>query len=307
MDIVWITTAVITGIGLFVGTGLVFMGKKFHVEIDEREAAVRALLPGNNCGACGYAGCDAMAAAIARGEAPVNGCPVGGGAVAQQIGAVMGTDAGSIERKLAFVKCKGSCEYTDNQGNYVGIPDCASAARAGLALSRCDYGCLGLGSCAKVCPEGAIRVENGVAVVNRKLCVGCGLCAKACPKGLIELLPEHQTLAVQCSNRDRGPQVKQVCSAGCIGCMLCVRQCEHDAIHVENNLARIDCDACVQCGNCAEKCPSGVIGSTAALPVRKQPCSRTDLPDRKTLIWKAACCLLIAVVLILLLSGVLNV
>ena len=126
---------------------------------------------------------------------------------------------------------------------------------------------MGLGSCVKVCPQGAITVRNGVAVVNRRKCVGCGLCAKACPKNLIELIPETHLVAVQCSNRDKGPQVKKVCSAGCIGCMLCTRQCEAKAITVENNLARINYEACTQCGKCAEMCPSQVITQ----PAGKQP------------------------------------
>ena len=132
MDIsmILITTAVIAVIGLIVGAGLVFTGKKFAVEIDEREAAVREVLPGNNCGACGFAGCDAMAAAIAAGEAPVNGCPVGGSSTAEKIGVIMGVEAGAVIRKIAFVHCKGSCEYTQDQGLYIGIMDCASAVRA---------------------------------------------------------------------------------------------------------------------------------------------------------------------------------
>ena len=266
MELILITTAVITVIGLCVGAGLVFTGKKFAVEVDEKESAVREVLPGNNCGACGYAGCDAMAAAIAKGEAPVNGCPVGGAPVAQKIGAIMGTDAGDVERRVAFVRCKGSCAVTKNQGNYIGIPDCASAVRAGLALTDCDYGCLGLGTCVRVCPEQAITVRDGVAVVNRSRCVGCGLCAKACPKGLIELIPASKRVAVQCSNKDRGPQVKQVCSAGCIGCMLCTKQCETGAITVANNLAHIDYAACTQCGKCVEKCPAKVITPPATRP-----------------------------------------
>lgn len=259
MNTILITTIVFTVIGLAVGAGLVFAGKKFYVETDEREAAVRELLPGNNCGACGYAGCDAMAAAIAKGEAPVNGCPVGGAPVAEQIAAIMGTEAGAIEKRVAFVRCKGSCEVTKNQGNYIGVQDCKSAVLNGIRFTDCDYGCLGLGSCVKVCPEQAITVKDGVASVNRFRCVGCGLCVKACPKGLIELIPANSLTAVQCSNRDKGPQVKKVCSAGCIGCMLCTRQCENGAITVENNLAHINYSECVQCGKCAEKCPVKVI------------------------------------------------
>ena len=259
MEIIIITTLVLTAIGLIVGIGLVFTGNKFRVEVDERETAVRECLPGNNCGACGFAGCDAMAAAIVKGEAPVNGCPVGGGPVALKIGEVMGVTAEAEERKVAFVRCKGSCEVTHNQGNYVGIKDCRSAVLSGINVTECDYGCLGFGSCAAVCPQNAIRVKNGVAEVDRRKCVGCGLCVKACPKGLIELIPSSKRVAVQCSNKDKGPLVKKVCSAGCIGCSLCVRQCEHDAVSVENNLAHINYQNCVQCGKCAEKCPVKVI------------------------------------------------
>ncbi len=264
MNIILITTITITVIGVIVGAGLVFADKKFHVEVDERETAVRAALPGNNCGACGYAGCDAMAAAIAKGEAPANGCPVGGASVAAAVNAIMGTDAEAAERKVAFVKCKGSCDVTRNQGNYVGPMDCRSVALNGLTITECGYGCLGLGSCVQACPQGAIRVDNGVAVVNEAKCVGCGLCVKACPKGLIELVPESNRVRVQCSNRDRGPAVKAVCEAGCIGCQLCTRQCEFDAVHVNDNLARITYANCTQCGKCAEKCPAKVITRPAA-------------------------------------------
>ena len=260
MNTILITALVITVIGIVVGAGLVWTGNKFRVEVDEREAAVREVLPGNNCGACGFAGCDAMAAAIAKGEAPVGGCPVGGAPVAAKVAAIMGADsAEAAERNIAFVRCKGSCAVTKNQGNYIGVEDCRSVVLNGLHITDCDYGCLGLGSCVKVCPQGAIRVADGVAVVNRAKCVGCGLCVKACPKGLIELIPESRRVAVQCSNRDKGPQVKKVCSAGCIGCALCVRQCESDAITVEGNLAHVNYANCVQCGKCAEKCPAKVI------------------------------------------------
>ena len=130
---------------------------------------------------------------------------------------------------------------------------------AGLNLTDCGYGCLGLGSCVAACPQNAIQVVDGVAMVNRKRCIGCGLCVKACPKGLIELVPASKRVIVQCSNHDRGPLVKKVCTAGCIGCMLCTKQCEFDAIHVTANLAQVNYDNCTQCGKCAQKCPAKVI------------------------------------------------
>ncbi len=259
MNIIIITTVVIAVIGIAVGAGLVFTGRKFHVDVDERETAVRECLPGNNCGACGYAGCDALATAIVTDQAPVNACPVGGAPTAKQIGLIMGKSADDAERIVAFVRCKGTCDVTRNQGNYIGIADCRSAVLAGLNVTDCSYGCLGFGSCQTVCPQDAIRVRNGVAEINSKKCVGCGLCVKACPRGLIELVPESKRVRVQCSNRDRGPMVKKVCSAGCIGCQLCTKQCEFDAIHVAGNLASVDYAACTQCGKCAEKCPVKVI------------------------------------------------
>ena len=257
--IILYTTIVITVIGILVGAGLVFTGKKFYVEVDEKEAAVRKCLPGNNCGACGFARCDAMAAAIAKGDAPVNGCPVGGTPVAEQIGEIMGISAEAVDRKVAFVKCKGSCAVTHNQGNYIGIQDCRSAMLGGINVTDCDYGCLGFGSCVSVCPQHAIRIVDGVAVVDEDKCVACGLCVKTCPKHLIELVPEKSHVRVQCSNKDKGPQVKKVCQAGCIGCSLCVRQCEFDAVHVDGNLASINYENCTQCGKCAAKCPAKVI------------------------------------------------
>ena len=262
--IILITVAVIAVIGAIVGSGLVFTGKKFYVEVDPREAAVREKLPGNNCGACGYAGCDALAAAIAAGNAPVNACPVGGAPVAEEIGKIMGVAAGAMDRKVAFVRCKGSCEVTHNQGNYVGMKDCRSAALAGIPVTDCDYGCLGFGSCAEVCPEHAITVKDGVAVVNRAKCVGCGLCAKACPRGLIELVPEKKHVFVQCMNRDKGPAVRKVCSAGCIGCSLCSRVCESGAMEFSGTLAHVNPELCTECGKCAEKCPAKVITAPQA-------------------------------------------
>ena len=259
MDIIWITTLVIAVIAVIVGSGLVFTSKKFAVKVDERETAVREKLPGNNCGACGFAGCDALAAAIVKGEANVNACPVGGAPVAEAIGDIMGTTAGALERKTAFVACKGTCDVTKNQGNYIGIQDCRAAVLSGINVTDCNYGCLGFGSCAEVCPEQAISVQNGVAVVNRNRCVSCGLCVKACPRGLISLIPESKVVRVQCSNKDKGPQVKKVCSAGCIGCGICAKQCESEAIEFSGTLARVNPEKCTLCGKCAEKCPAKVI------------------------------------------------
>lgn len=259
MQSILIATAAVGAIGLVVGVLLIIVSKKFEVEVDVKEQAVREYLPGNNCGACGYAGCDAMAAAIAKGEAPVTGCPVGGTPVAEQIARIMGVEAAAEEKRVAFVKCAGTCEKVVQKCNYVGIHDCASAASCGLSPWACDYGCLGFGSCVAACPFGAITVIDGVAKVDREKCKACGKCVAACPKHLIEIIPDKASYTVNCSNKDRGPAVKKACSVGCIGCKLCEKQCEHDAIQVENNVAQIDYEKCVGCGKCAEKCPVGAI------------------------------------------------
>ncbi len=254
-----IATLVVGVIGLLIGMALVATGKKFYVEVDERVEKVRGLLPGNNCGACGYAGCDAVSAAIVSGEARVNACPVCSADAVEKIGEVMGVDAVQSIRKVAFVKCAGDCDSTSERCKYVGIDDCRAAVLAGISIWECDYGCLGYGSCVKACAFDAIRVENGVAIVDPDKCTGCGQCAAACPKGLIEITRADKKAAVRCSNHDRGPAVKKACSAGCIGCSLCVKQCEHEAITVTGNLAHIDYDKCSGCGKCAEKCPSKII------------------------------------------------
>ena len=259
MQSIIIATVAVAIIGLLIGVLLVIVGNKFKVETDPREAAVREFLPGNNCGGCGYAGCDALAAAIVAGDAPVNGCPVGGDAVGEQIANIMGVEAEEGVKKVAFVKCGGDCDHAVAKCNYVGIKDCASAVASGLSPWKCDYGCLGFGSCAAACPFDAIHVVNGVARVDRSKCKACGKCTAACPKHLIELLPVTAVHAVECSNKDRGPAVKKVCSAGCLGCKLCEKQCESGAITVEKNVAHIDYEKCTGCGKCAEKCPMHAI------------------------------------------------
>lgn len=254
-----IATVLLAITGLIIGVALVFTGRKFAVEVDERETAVRECLPGNNCGACGFAGCDAMAAAIVKGDAPVNGCPVGGAPVAAEVGKIMGVSAEAQEKKVAFVRCAGTCNVSKQKGNYVGIRDCRSAALAGVKVYECDHGCYGFGNCAAVCPQGAIHVVDGLARVDREACIGCQLCTKECPQNLIEMMPYAKHVAVQCHSTEKGPQVRKSCSAGCIGCGLCEKNCPFDAIHVNNNLAHIDYDKCKQCKICVGKCPAKVI------------------------------------------------
>ena len=243
-------------IGVFLGVA----GKKFAVEVDEKEVAVREALPGNNCGGCGYPGCDGLAAAIAKGEAPVNGCPVGGEPVGKVIAAIMGQEVVETARQVAYVKCAGTCEKTKDNYEYTGVEDCEMMAFIpGGGAKSCTYGCLGFGSCVKACPFGAIDVVNGVAVVDKEACKACGKCVAKCPKHLIELVPYEQTTFVQCSSHAKGKAVTSACEVGCIGCKKCEKTCPNGAITVDNFCAHIDYSKCTNCGACKEVCPRHII------------------------------------------------
>lgn len=255
-----IAAVIVGGTGLFIGAFLGLAGKKFAVEIDEREEAIVNALPGNNCGGCGYAGCSGLAAAIVKGEAEINGCPVGGAVVAEEIGKIMGVEAKEQKRMIAFVKCAGTCEKAKRDYVYTGIEDCTMMkTMQNGGPKSCNYGCHGFGTCVKACPFDAIHIENGVAVVDKEACKACGKCIAVCPQNLIEFVPYEQKHLVQCNSKDKGKDVMSVCEAGCIGCKMCQRVCEYDAITVENNIAHIDPEKCTNCGACAEKCPKKII------------------------------------------------
>lgn len=255
-----IATVVVSVVGLFIGLFLGIAGIKFAVEVDEKEEAVLGVLPGNNCGGCGYPGCSGLAAAIAKGEAPVNACPVGGEPVGKQIAEIMGVEAGETTRMVAFVKCQGDCEKAKVDYDYTGVEDCAMLSFVPNGGPKsCNYGCLGYGSCVKACPFDAIHVVNGIAVVDKEACKACGKCVAACPKNLIELIPYEAKYVVACSSKEKGPVTMKECSVGCIGCTLCAKNCPNDAVKIENFLSVIDQEKCEGCGICMEKCPKKTI------------------------------------------------
>lgn len=253
-------TAVVSAVGIFVGLFLGVAGIKFKVKVDEKEEAVASALPGNNCGGCGFAGCSGLAAAIAKGEAPVNACPVGGEAVGKKIAEIMGVDAGNSVREVAYVHCQGDCEKAGTDYDYSGAEDCRMLSFVPNGGPKsCNSGCLGYGTCVKVCPFDAIHVVKGVAVVDKEKCKACGKCIAVCPKHLISLIPYDTKQIVACSSTDKGPVTMKACQVGCIGCGICAKICPKGAVTVENFHAVIDPDKCVGCGACEQKCPKKAI------------------------------------------------
>lgn len=255
-----VATAIVGIVGLIVGLFLGIAAISFKVEVDEREEAILEALPGNNCGGCGYAGCSGLAAAIVKGEAPVNACPVGGEVVGNAIAAIMGVEAEVGNRKVAFVHCKGDCNKAKTDYEYFGVNDCAMVGFVpGGGPKSCNYGCLGYGNCVKVCPFDAIHIVDGVAVVDKEACKACGKCVIACPKNLISLVPYDAKHIVACSSKDKGPVAMKACDVACIGCGLCKKNCPNDAITVVDFHAVIDQEKCTKCGKCAEVCPKKCI------------------------------------------------
>lgn len=246
-------------LGCLAGLLLSVAQKIFAVKTDERVERVREALPGANCGACGFAGCDEYAAAVVADDVPLNKCIPGGEKTVADISAVMGKEAQAAEKTVAFVACGGCPEATGEKYEYHGTKSCAACNALFSGKGQCQFSCIGFGDCVSACKFDAIAVHNSLAVVDNEKCVGCMMCAAACPKGLIQEKRQSRPVAVQCSSHANGKITRAVCSNGCIGCKKCERDCPSEAIRVENHLAKIDDAKCTGCGKCADSCPVGAI------------------------------------------------
>ncbi len=254
-----IALAIVGAIGLVCGVLLALAAYFLHVEENETVKKIRDCLPSVNCGACGYAGCDEYAAAVAINGEKINLCIPGADPVSAEIAKILGTEAVDTIEMIATIHCNGRCEATSQLADYDGIKSCAAAAMVYGGPNSCKFGCLGCGDCAAVCPSDAICVKDGIAYVNGSKCLGCGLCAKTCPKGIIELIPAISKVSVLCSNTEKGAVARKKCKNACIGCKKCESACPEKAITVENNVAKIDQNKCSRCGICSECCPVNCI------------------------------------------------
>ena len=246
----------LSGIAAICAVILTLSGIFLGVKEDETATAIRDCLPGANCGACGYSGCDGYAKALAeKSTDTTNLCIPGGDKTAQEIAEILGVEATGVVEKVAYVACNGVCGAVERKYDYHGYQSCAAANLSYNGDKHCIFACLGYGDCMKVCPNDAIRLENGVARIDPIKCVGCGICARSCPNNIIKLIDDTSRVVVECSNHDKGAKTRKYCSNGCIGCMKCQKACPHGAIKVENNLATIDYSLCTGCAACVEVCP----------------------------------------------------
>lgn len=248
--------------GLLIGVVLAIVENFFAVEEDEKTEKILAILPGVNCGACGYPGCAGYASSVAAGKAAVNRCTVGGEKAARAIAALMGVEAKEIEKCVARIFCRGGKSKCAEKFEYRGITSCAALNITDSGNKACNYGCLGMGDCANACPFGAIFLSpDKLPVVIEEKCKACGKCVQVCPRGLFELVPESKKVIIACKSLDTGPDTRKVCKVGCIACGICVKKCPSKAIKIENNLAVIDYSLCTNCLACVSVCPQKVIVS----------------------------------------------
>ena len=262
--IIW-TIVILACLGLILALALFFIAKKFRVEEDPRIDEVEKVMPGANCGGCGFAGCRAFAdAAVKAPNLDNNYCPVGGNEVMKKVAGILGYEVKEKAPEVAVVRCNGSCENRPRINVYDGAASCKVKAALYSGDTGCSYGCLGCGDCVAACKFGALSMDpaTGLPVVDESKCTACGSCVKACPKQIIELRPKgtrSMRVWVSCRNEDKGPAARKACSAACIGCGICQKRCPHDAIVIENNLSWIDPAKCKLCRTCIAFCPTGAI------------------------------------------------
>jgi len=255
------TLVFLAGMGTIFGIGIAFAAKRFAVQTDPRVEKVKDHLAHAHCGACGYAGCEQYAEAVVNNpDVQPNLCTPAGARGAEAVALITGKKAEMREPIFARIMCQGGRSKSVKRFKYEGVLDCRAAILAGGGDKACRYGCLGYGTCSRVCPFGAITMtEDNLPFVDITKCTGCRKCEQACPTKVIEVLPASRQVLVTCHSKDKGGDTRKNCEVGCIACGICVKVCPFDAPSVSNNLSRIDLNKCKVCGLCVPKCPTKAI------------------------------------------------
>lgn len=278
------TIVSLVGLGVLSAIILYFVAQKFKVEEDPRIDDTEAMLPGANCGGCGFPGCRGLAEALVKAD-DISGmnCPVSNAEAMQSIAKYLGHEVAIQEPKIAVVRCNGTCENAPKTSNYVGAESCTIAHSLFSGNTGCSFGCLGYGECVDACKFGAMYIDKstGLPVIIEDKCVACGACIKACPRNIIELRnkgKQNRRIYVSCVNSDKGAVARKACSAACIGCGKCAKACPFDAITIENNLAYIDFNKCKLCRKCVAECPTNAI-QEINFPPKKETTEKVDSSD----------------------------
>lgn len=249
------------GLGFIFAAGLAIADKKLRVEEDPKITQIADVLPGVNCGACGYAGCNDFAVNVVEGEASVTGCPVGGNETAREVATIMGVQAGATTKEIPRVMCHGgNAESVQKMVNYYGPLSCAAMDIVSGGEKQCMYGCLGAGDCVEACPFDALVMNhNGIPEVVPELCTGCTICVSACPRDVIQMHPIDREVFVFCNNHDDAKAAKEVCTVACLACGICAKK-SGGAIEIIDNVGRVSDYGLLNPDDIPfEKCKTGAI------------------------------------------------
>ena len=259
---------ILTAIGLVCGLIIFFVYLKVPQKVKglEKTEKINSILPGLNCGACGYAGCFGYAQAVAKDTSLIIATPCS--MVLQdperlkQLEKALGItlDVSEMSKK-AVVRCTGNSEVVCS---YSGVQTCKGAAQLLSGYKQCPYACLGFNDCGEVCPHNAISIdpENNIAVVNNEKCTGCGLCVTECPQGIIDLVPAGTKITFLCSYKPlKNIPGRERCDFGCIHCRKCFKACEYEAIewNKQTALPELNQEKCTLCLECVKECPQNTL------------------------------------------------